>query len=1000
MASGSLPTEESGGETWRRSWQIPALLAGTLCFLVALMLWKWPLSRMHRVELADRVREATNLLFQPDERDNSISNAWETVRLLEDQESQLWRNPRLSGDLFFLLGMAYGELANASSSTEQAAYHKEALRYLRAAEKYGVSKDLEFELDGRLGRALFLADKYQEAIRYLTRSIAMRRLLQQEIDRRLLLADLDEKPLAEMRLKGIIQDWGQIPDMSSGQRRTQQRIAGLFQKKDYEAMRQLLEDRMDSGEIDLPTPLAIRLADPRTEENRQSSSDLRMLRRWKQHNVRELSNLLADLTAAYRRSIPPNFDEALNVATQWTQLPGLERRKEIEAQMQRAELLLDVGKPVAARDVLNELDEDADSRPLKLFLLGRTYLDEGRQLGELSLRDFQTQYGQSSTLLDGGSKASDWIEKKFGLRPSLSQSLAKERDHWNDPDKLRTSWVKSLNRKAISNFDKLASDRRAPRSLLGQSLLLKGRALLSLDDPRAAAETFEQAIRLFPDSDFARAAAVLEAGAELDAAFDSPHYTTAMAQSNPGDAEPKSPFAEAINSFARATEMVGEQDVYRNAYLPLTELRSSYENAWLRLQESGHLADAMKLANLYRAFALPGRADQMYADSAQALARKMTASDNPESQIDGRKLFRDAGDAYYAAAQQKLDSLDFADFLWLSALTRFEGQAFDKAQQPLEEFLRVHGRGERDLLGNIYLARCYMADGKLKLAMQTLESALERDPRSPNRFEGRLYLAKTYMELARELGLTQTGPNIAVAQSELYQAAQTVLLRNTDGLSPDIDPTSREWRESLFLLGSLFVQMGRYSEAIEKLDEAIRRYPSDPHVLRSRFLIADSYWREATEKGEQIKAEPAPAARTALEIQRNRLLTNAQRDFMLLADELTMLQRRRPLQPEERELMYNAFFNVGLVHQQLGQPEQAIAAFEDAAEQYIDRAESLSAYMQIANVYFSMNQDASAQSTLRQARYNLEQLDDAAFDGAALSRDEWTKRLNALIEGL
>ena len=65
------------------------------------------------------------------------------------------------------------------------------------------------------------------------------------------------------------------------------------------------------------------------------------------------------------------------------------------------------------------------------------------------------------------------------------------------------------------------------------------------------------------------------------------------------------------------------------------------------------------------------------------------------------------------------------------------------------------------------------------------------------------------------------------------------MLTNLTGGS--LTPASPEWRDSLFALGQLLHDSGRYEQAIAKLEEAVIRYPNAPQALMARYTIARSF---------------------------------------------------------------------------------------------------------------------------------------------------------------
>ena len=60
-----------------------------------------------------------------------------------------------------------------------------------------------------------------------------------------------------------------------------------------------------------------------------------------------------------------------------------------------------------------------------------------------------------------------------------------------------------------------------------------------------------------------------------------------------------------------------------------------------------------------------------------------------------------------------------------------------------------------------------------------------------------------------------------------------------DNLNGDyLTPESKEWRDSLFVLGELLHAQGRYADAARRLEEYVKRYPDLPDAIQARYLTA------------------------------------------------------------------------------------------------------------------------------------------------------------------
>jgi tetratricopeptide (TPR) repeat protein len=237
-------------------------------------------------------------------------------------------------------------------------------------------------------------------------------------------------------------------------------------------------------------------------------------------------------------------------------------------------------------------------------------------------------------------------------------------------------------------------------------------------------------------------------------------------------------------------------------------------------------------------------------------------------------------------------------------------------------------------------------------------------------------------------------------RASYFQRARELLAENIDGLDFDLEPTALAWQRSLFVLGRLYHEEGRYDEAIRRLREAIQRYPDAPQVYDAMYRIADSYRQWARAPEEQLRTEETPRGRMLLEQDRNRRLQAAIVEYATLATRLAQVQEARPLSPDEQTLMRSSFFTIGDVYASLQDWPAAIEAFTTAANRFQDRPDCLAAYVQIANAYLRQGRISEAGSTLRQARWVLNQIDESLFVDSALSKEQWKNRLDSLVGDL
>ena len=104
----------------------------------------------------------------------------------------------------------------------------------------------------------------------------------------------------------------------------------------------------------------------------------------------------------------------------------------------------------------------------------------------------------------------------------------------------------------------------------------------------------------------------------------------------------------------------------------------------------------------------------------------------------------------------------------------------------------------------------------------------------------------------------------------------------------------------------------------------------------------------------------------------------------------------RELSEAEQAMLRNCRFALGEVYAALGQDEEAVAAYTEAANAYPDRPEVLEAYVSLAKVYRGMDRAAQARISLEQARLALARIPgNARFDETTnYSRTQWNSVLD------
>lgn len=191
---------------------------------------------------------------------------------------------------------------------------------------------------------------------------------------------------------------------------------------------------------------------------------------------------------------------------------------------------------------------------------------------------------------------------------------------------------------------------------------------------------------------------------------------------------------------------------YSNRWLPLSELKSrmlmSYQDFFQRKQ----FAAAAKLADLLQPLVDEDVAVQLAADAYAARARQIMSGDgggpldprHPPEQV--RELYRTAAKMHERLAVLHFSTRDYPEQIWTSAQYYLRGRDYDNASRQLRKYLEVDSRLHQAsaLVG---LAEVMLTKERHAEAIVLLKQCLDAHPRDPAVFRARLLLADLYGEM-------------------------------------------------------------------------------------------------------------------------------------------------------------------------------------------------------------------------------------------------------------
>lgn len=441
---------------------------------------------------------------------------------------------------------------------------------------------------------------------------------------------------------------------------------------------------------------------------------------------------------------------------------------------------------------------------------------------------------------------------------------------------------------------------------------------------------------------------------------------------------------KSLVAFRSVIESAGDPLTYANPLLTLADLRRELLAAHSRFLEKRQFQQALVLIDHFAGLFGPATVAEFTAlthhawaesnlEEAQDTHRRRSAA---SLQSEGRYHYRASGRAYETLSELRPTSRKFSDDLWAAAENYFLGQSYSHAAKVLNQYLLLEARSRR-ALALLRYGQCELAVGNTADAVLALQECIEMHPRDANVFAARVECANAY--------LTQKQPD----------KAEAMLLENLTG--DTLRPASPEWRDSLFLLGNYLHDQGRYVEAIEKLQEAVARYPDAQQTLLARYTIARSYHSAAEEP-----AKLALQAKTENERQKNRRLRDVYWEEALM--NYQDVQRRITLEGHAEDsaltkaLLRNCYMMQGAVLFELRRYEDARKAYANVSTIYQHEPFVLESFVHIANCWHRLNQPVNARQTIAQAKLVLERLSkNIDFKQTTnFSRQQWQNLLNEM----
>lgn len=470
---------------------------------------------------------------------------------------------------------------------------------------------------------------------------------------------------------------------------------------------------------------------------------------------------------------------------------------------------------------------------------------------------------------------------------------------------------------------------------------------------------------------------------------------------------------KALECYGAALKSVHDKEEYRNCWLSREQFRQSILEAWNGwLASRKHYSEAIALSEMMtplfpqdEAYELAARVHERWAEEIEDELKTERFSIRMARQDELRRQWRLSGEAYMRLAEARVSSAQYPDALWRAAEHFRRCHEFSQALKLINQFIAT----EPDRL----MAAALVQRSRLNLDLDQLSAALDdlrlviaTYPTDPSIFTAAYLIGTCHFE-----------------QNKLddAEAAWRSILT-----SEKLSPTAVEWRDAQLALGRLLFEKGEaerrkvihrqppveqaallagYTEAFLQWQEAaallseylIRSVDSDG-ATEARYYLGQALERQADWFHQQYLAAETDNARLQLEKQHDLVLEKSLREFEKISAELQPEITKDRLDDVQRRMLKNCVFEIPHTLYRLRRYEQAIADYNTAANRYPNDAQTLVAYIQMAQCYHRLQKPVEAGSMLATAKSMLNQrlFPDSAFEvpSTNFNREQWQEWLD------
>jgi len=486
---------------------------------------------------------------------------------------------------------------------------------------------------------------------------------------------------------------------------------------------------------------------------------------------------------------------------------------------------------------------------------------------------------------------------------------------------------------ALSVFDDVLASFAAGPYVAG-CVLGRAECLASLERYDEAAEAYEQVVALLEGGRHGR----LVDGAAVRSSLTGLYY----------DLRARGRTVESLRFIELALKLTSPQDLEKATW---------YLGVVARLHE--------ELARRAR-----DEADRIGGDSREA--------ESAEKLAEAKRHFAEAANTWLELAKANtLRDAIAEDAAWRAADDFDLAGETESVIEILREFIEQRPSSPRTPQARFRLGQAYQARNELDSAIESYRMLMQKHPRTLSAFSAMVPLSQCFVALG----------------ADFYKQAEQVLLfvLEEDPSQPGLyTPEAPLFREALFRLGELYGHMDRHTDAIARLADFLEYYPQDSRRPQVQFLLADSYLKAGLALRSRAGSDMEFNAREALLNEFRKRLQEAAR---LYEQVIEAYGARAEDSLSAREQLY---LRLGYLYRaecafELGEYDQAVPLYEQAAYRYQNEPVSLSAYLQIINCYFRLGERQRARTAVGRARWLLRRMppSDFAQRPRGIDRQRW-----------